>query len=67
LAGVRHWHQRRPRWIPDEQDVARVSHRLTVDELEQIGHDIELIVLARAVRLHVEDRVLVHENRTVVF
>jgi formyltetrahydrofolate deformylase len=50
-----------------EQDVARVSHRLTVEELEQIGRDIEQIVLARAVRWHVEDRVLVHENRTVVF
>jgi hypothetical protein len=46
-----------------EQDVARVSHRLTVEELEQIGRDIELIVLARAVRWHVEDRVLVHENK----
>ena len=50
-----------------EQDVARVSHRLGVEELEQIGRDIERIVLARAVRWHVEDRVLVHENKTVVF
>ena len=50
-----------------EQDVARVSHRQSVEELEQIGRDIERIVLARAVKWHVEDRVLVHENRTVVF
>ena len=50
-----------------EQDVARVSHRQNVEELEQIGRDIERIVLARAVKWHLEDRVLVHENRTVVF
>ena len=50
-----------------EQDVARVSHRQTVEELEHIGRDIERLVLARAVKWHLEDRVLVHENRTVVF
>jgi formyltetrahydrofolate deformylase len=50
-----------------EQDVARVSPRQSVEELEQIGRDIERIVLARAVKWHLEDRVLVHENRTVVF
>jgi formyltetrahydrofolate deformylase len=50
-----------------EQDVARVSHRQSVDELERIGRDIERVVLARAVEWHLEDRVLVHENRTVVF
>jgi formyltetrahydrofolate deformylase len=50
-----------------EQDVARVSHRHSVDELERIGRDIERVVLARAVAWHLEDRVLVHENRTVVF
>ena len=50
-----------------EQDVARVSHRQTVEELEHLGRDIERVVLARAVKWHLEDRVLVHENRTVVF
>jgi formyltetrahydrofolate deformylase len=50
-----------------EQDVARVSHRENVEELELIGRDIERVVLARAVKWHLEDRVLVHENRTVVF
>ena len=50
-----------------EQDVARVSHRESVDELERIGRDIERVVLARAVQWHLQDRVLVHENRTVVF
>jgi formyltetrahydrofolate deformylase len=50
-----------------EQDVARVSHRHSVADLEHIGRDIERLVLARAVRWHLEDRVLVHANRTVVF
>jgi formyltetrahydrofolate deformylase len=50
-----------------EQDVARVSHRQSVSELEGIGRDIERVVLARAVKWHLEDRVLVHEGRTVVF
>jgi formyltetrahydrofolate deformylase len=50
-----------------EQDVARVSHRQNVDDLVAIGRDIERIVLARAVRWHLQDRIIVHENRTVVF
>ena len=50
-----------------EQDVERVSHRDTVPELVRRGEDIERRVLARAVKLHLEDRVLVHENKTVVF
>lgn len=50
-----------------EQDVARVSHRQSVEELERIGSDIERLVLARAVAWHLDDRVLVHENKTVVF
>jgi formyltetrahydrofolate deformylase len=50
-----------------EQDVTRVTHRHTVDELVRIGRDVERTVLARAVNLHLEDRVLVHGNRTVVF
>jgi formyltetrahydrofolate deformylase len=50
-----------------EQDVARVSHRDELAALVRIGRDIERTVLARAIRWHLEDRVLVHENRTVVF
>jgi formyltetrahydrofolate deformylase len=50
-----------------EQDVARVSHGHDVAALTRIGGDIERTVLARAVRLHLEDRVLVHEGKTVVF
>jgi formyltetrahydrofolate deformylase len=50
-----------------EQDVARVSHRHGLAELEQIGRDIERTVLARALKWHLEDRVLVHGNKTFVF
>jgi formyltetrahydrofolate deformylase len=50
-----------------EQNVVRVTHREGVDALVRIGRDVERTVLARAVSLHLEDRVLVHENRTVVF
>lgn len=50
-----------------EQDVARVSHRDSVPDLVRIGRDIERTVLARAVARHLSDRVLVYENKTVVF
>jgi formyltetrahydrofolate deformylase len=49
------------------QDVERVSHRDTVHDIARLGEDVERSVLARAVKLHLEDRVLVHGNRTVVF
>jgi formyltetrahydrofolate deformylase len=50
-----------------EQDVARVSHRHSVEALKDLGRDLERRVLARAVRWHCEDRVIVHGNKTVVF
>ncbi|NWL90445.1 formyltetrahydrofolate deformylase [Paenibacillus sp. 79R4] len=50
-----------------EQDVQRVSHRDDVAELKRIGRTIERVVLARAVKWHIEDRILVHQNKTVVF
>ncbi len=50
-----------------EQDVVRVSHRDDVTDLIRKGKDLERIVLARAVRLHLQNRVLVYGNRTVVF
>jgi formyltetrahydrofolate deformylase len=50
-----------------EQDVIRVSHRDDAETLSRLGADIERTVLARAVRWHCEDRVLVSENTTVVF
>lgn len=50
-----------------EQDVIRVSHRQPVPVLKELGADIERTVLARAVRWHLEDRIIVHGNKTVVF
>lgn len=50
-----------------EQDVERVDHRHNVEELRRIGRAVERAVLARAVRWHTEDRVLVYGNKTVVF
>ncbi len=50
-----------------EQDVARVSHRLSVEELKRLGRDLERQVLARAVRAQVEDRILLDGSKTVVF
>jgi len=49
------------------QDVVPVSHRSSVDDLKRMGRDLERTVLARAVRAHVQDRVLVSQNKTVVF
>ncbi|QAY66739.1 formyltetrahydrofolate deformylase [Paenibacillus protaetiae] len=50
-----------------EQDVQRVTHRDNVTELKRIGRTIERVVLARAVKWHIEDRIIVHQNKTVVF
>ena len=50
-----------------EQDVIRVSHRHSIDELKELGRDIERTVLARAVKWHLEDRIIVDGNKTVVF
>jgi formyltetrahydrofolate deformylase len=50
-----------------EQDVVRVSHRDTVEDLIRKGRDLEKVVLSRAVRAHVENRVLVYGNKTVIF
>lgn len=50
-----------------EQDVVRVSHRDTVEDLIQKGRDLEKVVLSRAVRWHIENRILLYANKTVVF
>ena len=50
-----------------EQDVARVDHSLNADDLAAVGRDVESVVLARAVRWHVEHRVLMNGPKTVVF
>ena len=50
-----------------EQDVARVDHGCSTDEMTAAGRDVECLVLARAVRWHVEHRVLMNGHKTVVF
>jgi len=50
-----------------EQDVVRASHKDSVEDLVRKGRDLEKVVLARAVRWHLDDRVLVYGNKTVVF
>ena len=50
-----------------EQDVARISHRDQIGDLIQKGADMEKIVLSRAVRWHIESRILLYANKTVVF
>jgi formyltetrahydrofolate deformylase len=50
-----------------QQDVARVTHRHAVEDLVRKGRDLEKTVLAQAVRWHLETRVLVYGNKTVVF
>lgn len=50
-----------------EQDVVRCSHRDQIDDLVRKGRDLEKVVLARAVRWHLDDRILVYGNKTVVF
>jgi formyltetrahydrofolate deformylase len=50
-----------------EQDTVRIDHGDTVDDLVRYGRDIEKTVLSRGLRYHVEDRVLVCGNKTIVF
>ena len=50
-----------------DQDVMRISHRDAVEDMVRLGKDVEKMVLARGVRNHIEDRILIHGNKTVVF
>lgn len=50
-----------------EQDIMRVSHRDQIEDLIQKGRDLEKVVLSRAVRWHVENRILLYANKTVIF
>jgi len=50
-----------------EQDIVRVDHRCSADDLRRLGRHVERGVLARAVGWHLEDRVIVHQNSTIVF
>ncbi len=49
-----------------EQDVMRVNHRHSKDDMVRLGKDVETLVLARGIRYHLEDRVIVHGNKTVI-
>ena len=50
-----------------DQDVIRISHSHSIEDMVRLGKDAEKNVLARGLRLHIEDRVIIHENKTVVF
>jgi formyltetrahydrofolate deformylase len=50
-----------------DQDVVRVDHRQSARDLERVGRDVERLVLARAVALHLDDRVIIDGRRTIVF
>lgn len=50
-----------------EQDVIRVNHHNTTDDMVRLGRDVEKSVLARGLRAHLEDRVFIHGNKTIVF
>ena len=50
-----------------DQDVIRVTHSNTIEDMVRLGKDAEKNVLARGIRFHLEDRVIIHENKTVVF
>lgn len=50
-----------------EQDVIRVSHAHSIEEMRRQGRDVEKTALARGLRFHLEDRVIIHGNKTVVF
>jgi formyltetrahydrofolate deformylase len=50
-----------------EQGAARITHKDDVDDLIEKGRDLEKLVLSRAVRWHIENRILLYGNRTVIF
>ena len=50
-----------------EQDIARVSHHDQITDLTRKGRDLERVVLSRAIRRHIENRILIYANKTVVF
>lgn len=50
-----------------EQDIVRITHKDSIQDMIRKGRDIEKIILARAVRLHMQRKILVHQNKTVVF
>ena len=47
--------------------MVRISHSDSIEDLVRLGRDVEKMVLARGLRYHLQDRVLIHDNKTVVF
>jgi formyltetrahydrofolate deformylase len=50
-----------------EQGVTRITHRDALEDLVEKGRDLEKVVLSRAVRWHIENRILLYANKTVIF
>jgi formyltetrahydrofolate deformylase len=50
-----------------EQDIVRISHKNTVDDLVHKGRDLEKIVLSRAVEKHIQRKILTYKNKTIIF
>jgi formyltetrahydrofolate deformylase len=50
-----------------EQGIARISHRDSLEDLVEKGRDLEEMVLSRAVRWHIENRILLYNNKTIIF
>jgi formyltetrahydrofolate hydrolase len=50
-----------------EQGVARITHRDSLDDLVEKGRDLEKVVLSRAVRWHIENRILLYNKKTIIF
>ena len=53
--------------IASEQEIVRITHKDTIADLVNKGKDLEKIVLSRAVQKHIERKVLVYKNKTVIF
>ena len=60
-------HPQKPTGPIIEQGVARISHRDNIENLVKKGRDLEKVVLSRAVRWHLENRILLYGNKTVIF
>ena len=50
-----------------EQGVTRITHRDSLEDLVEKGRDLEKVVLSRAVRWHIESRILLYNNKTIIF
>lgn len=49
-----------------DQDVSRISHRMQPEDMVRLGKDVEKLVLARGIHMHLEDRVIIHDSKTII-